>query len=395
MQKKTHANVLIYSLVLVNLALILALAMFNNFFVFLASTEWNNIEKRLSKSITNTAGLYAKQIRKLNTNGSGFIDTLGCPSVTMSGTTSWSSAPSTFSTSLSYTWSNAFPEKIMLCVWNYNAQELRVLFNNEFTSFSWAELGTGSVVLIGWNGNSTFNDAEQTQISNVTAEPADGFDDNFNDDNYSLNGSGSTVYPWWYIDDDWIVKLQVYGYISPDAGSTNAFWSNSKASRYIQNNPNNTWSLGYIGSGTLNMYLNADRDMELKIVEFDKTAYDTQNALIVSKTIQTALDAQEWFIQTDGTDLSLSGQILSDGLQRTGNELVFDYENKDYAIFINNTGTGILTYSLQAFTIAWERVYINPINDSSPNTIRYLGSDIIQETSWNYIGKTVEIYNEK
>ena len=397
MKQTKKANVLIYSLVLVNLSLLLALAMFNNFFVFLANTEWSNIERRLSKSIINRWWLFSKFAKKTNSNGSGFIDVLWCPdNITMSWTTAWSNRSTWIATTLSYTWSVAYGVPAMLCIWNYNSEELRILFNSELTAFSGAEYAWEIILLSGSQGERNFTDSEETIISGVTSSGPDGIDDNFNSDDFSAGSSWSIDYPDGYIDDDALVKTQVYGYIAPDAGFTNIFWNNSKTSKYIEQNVNNTWSsIANIGTWTLRMYLNADKDMQLKILTLSKSSYDNNNELIVTDTLQTDIAASEWFIQDNAWTLSFSGEILSDSIVTTSNEFVFDYVNNDYAIFLNNTGSWILTYSLLGYNQLDQRTYINPIDDSNPNTIKYLWAEILQEINWNYIAKVFEIFNEK
>ncbi|USN59256.1 MAG: hypothetical protein H6767_04190 [Candidatus Peribacteria bacterium] len=83
----THvrASVLIYTLVLVNLALIMALVVLDNAFLLSTNTEIQNVNRTLSAHILAKGKNSIKYTEYLNSNGSGFVDAISCPqSVTMS-----------------------------------------------------------------------------------------------------------------------------------------------------------------------------------------------------------------------------------------------------------------------------------------------------------------------
>ena len=81
-----HASVIVYTLILVNLILIMAVVVLNNTFILESNYKYQENNKLLSDSIKSKAKLSIKYSNYLNSNGSGFIDNISCPdSVTMSG----------------------------------------------------------------------------------------------------------------------------------------------------------------------------------------------------------------------------------------------------------------------------------------------------------------------
>lgn len=383
MLKNNKGNVLIYSLVLVNLALLLALAMFNNFFVFLSNTESWNIDKKLSNNILEKWALYAKYAKTLNSNGNGIVDDIGCPTqVTMSGDT----VLSTTSSSLVYL------DWIMYCSWTHNASNYYIYFNQDFDAFSGAIYVLDPVNLIWWIGERDFIDSDNTRMDiSLSPTPPDGVDDDFNSDNYRVSWSGVVMFPWWYIDDDIIARTSIYGYISPQSEYSNILWANDKVHEYINLNPNNSDSvhdtLGNVSAWV--MHLDADRNFDLKILQLDKAQYnDTKEIIVESKLETTWISAWIWYIQNNTGTLSLSGNL-------TGNEYIFDFTTNDYAIFLDNIDTGVLTYILELENASGSGVYINSIDDSGASSIKFLGSEIIQDAEKNYIWKIFEVTNKK
>lgn len=382
---ETFANVLIYSLVLVNLALILALAMFNNFFVFVNNTEGTKIDKKLSSIILGKWSLSAKYALTMNTNGSGIIDVIGCPqNVTMSGDTILSTTDSEL----------LYSSGTMYCSASHNWTPYYINFNPNFTGFSWASYFQDALNIDEFGfSDRNFIDSDNTRIDISAGLPTspDWIDDNFNSDNYRISSSGTLLFPWEYVDDDVFPRTRIYGYIPPQSEYSNIFWSNTQVQNYIENNPNNEdsyfqrlWSLN---DGVL--YIDADRDFDMKILQFDKSRYDsTSELVIVTKEETEDIPASIWYIQNNTWELSLTWSI-------TGNEYIFDFMANDYAVFINNSGTGVLTYVLTAENSSWSWVYINALDDSREWSIAYLWAEIIQDMEKNYIGKIFEVTNKK
>jgi len=331
-----HAgNVLIYSLVLVNLALLLSLAMFNNFFVFLTNTEGWNIDKKLSNNI------------------------LGA----------------------------------IYCGANYRWVPYYIYFNPDFSWFSWA-LYYGDAVNLdsSWIAVRSFIDSDNSllDISAWLPTSPDGVDDDFNSDNYNISATWSVFFPWNYIDDDALARTSIYGYISPQSEYSSILWTNTKTSNYIDANINNSdnyydkiWNIH-----SWYLYLDADRNFNMKILQIDKNRYDTTNELvIISKKETIWIPASIGYIQSSSWALSLSWWL-------TGNEYVFDFVANDYAIFLDNTWSGVLTYVLTAENSSWSWAYLNPIDDTWASSIKYLWSEIIQHAE-NYIGKIFEVVSKK
>ena len=380
-----NGNVLIYSLVLVNLALLLALAMFNNFFVFLTNTEGWNINKRLSNTILEKWSLFAKYSKAVNNNGSGIIDNIGCPkNVSFSGSTSSGSSDSSL----------VYLSGAIYCGNIYEGEPYYIYFNPEFTGFSWA-LYYGDIVNIDewWVGARAFIDSDESLI-NISAwlpTSPDEIDDDFNSDNYSISATWSIYFAWNYVDDDALARTSIYGYIPSKSEYSNILWSNTKTQNYIANNPNNA-DLYYDKIWTLEagyLYLDVDRDFDMKILQIDKNRYDTTNELLALSKAETIwIPASIWYIQTNSWALSLSWWL-------TGNEYVFDFVANDYAIFLDNQWDGVLTYVLSGENASWSGVYINPIDDSGVSSIKYLWAEIIQDVEKNYIGKIFEVVSKK
>jgi hypothetical protein len=52
---------------------------------------------------------------------------------------------------------------------------------------------------------------------------------------------------------------------------------------------------------------------------------------------------------------------------------------------LDNIDTGVLTYILELENASGSGVYINSIDDSGASSIKFLGSEIIQDAEKNYI----------
>ncbi len=378
-------NVLIYSLVLVNLALLLSLAMFNNFFVFLTNTEVGNIDKRLSNTILEKGALFAKYAKSVNSNGSGIIDNIGCPNnVSFSGTNVSGSSDSSL----------VYLSGAIYCGSVHNGEPYYIYFNPDFTWFSGA-IYYWDIVNIdnSWEWIRAFIDSDSSVINISAGLPTspDWVDDDFNSDNYSISATWSVYFPWNYVDDDALARTSIYWYISPQSEYSNILWSNTKTQNFITANPNNSDAY-YDKIGTLNswyLYLDADRDFDMKILQIDKNRYDTTNEFITISKEETAwIPASIGYIQTNSWTLSLTWVL-------TGNEYEFDFVANDYAIFLNNAWSGVLTYVLSAENASWSWVYINSIDDSGLASIKYLWAELIQDVEKNYIGKIFEVVSKK
>jgi hypothetical protein len=114
----------------------------------------------------------------------------------------------------------------------------------------------------------------------------------------------------------------------------------------------------------------------------------TKELIIDSKLETKNVPASIWYIQNNWGILSLSWGV-------TGNEYSFDFTANDYAVFINNIGSWVLTYVLTWYNASGSGVYINAINDSWAWSVKYLWAEMIQDTQGNYIGKIFETAHKK
>jgi hypothetical protein len=275
-------------------------------------------------------------------------------------------------------------------------------FNNNYTNFSWATY-SGETVLVNTALNpyeAQFHDSDNTKMQFTNSPWSDLIDDNFNSDNYNVNSTWSaatwTVYPnnsnwkaFW--DDDADARKITYSYIYPEAWLVNVFWSNSKNSKIIDKNSNNDDNINMKIWDTSNwiLYFDIDEEIDLKIVEFSKSDFDTTWELTPIKTYNyTSTGWEIWYLQNNAWTLSFSD--IS-----TANDFVFDFKNEDYAIFMKNNSSETIFYRIRWYDkTTWKWLYIVPIDDSDPIIIKVLWAWIIK--SWaNYIYKFLEIVGEK
>jgi len=121
MKNTKKANILIYTIVLVNLALIMAIVVLNNTILLENTSKMSSIEKILSQSIMQKASFAIKYTQYLNSNGAGFVDIISCPdSVTMSGSTLKSTG---LISTIKYNATGIY------CTGVYNANEFKIFFN--------------------------------------------------------------------------------------------------------------------------------------------------------------------------------------------------------------------------------------------------------------------------
>jgi hypothetical protein len=85
-------------------------------------------------------------------------------------------------------------------------------------------------------------------------------------------------------------------------------------------------------------------------------------------------------------DLSLSYTL-------TGNEYNFNFTNNDYAIFVENTGTGSLLYRIRGEeTTTGSGIYLTAIQDDDPSIMSFLGSHMLIDDEGKLIGNQYEIF---
>lgn len=236
--KHSHtASVLVYTLVLVVISVLMATAILTISSILESNIQIQNIVRTLASNVISKGNLSIKYGQVLNSNGTGFVDVIGCPSsVTMSGATQRTVS----STSLIYE-SGAY-----YCQGAHSATPFYLYYNTGSTDFSRAQFAGSSVDLIGKIGTTSFTDTDTTNIdfSSYINTP-DGIDDDFNSDNYIGTSTGVVSYPNGFQDDDADARKTLFGYASSDVGFVNALWDNKKMEQVISDNANNTGSLNY------------------------------------------------------------------------------------------------------------------------------------------------------
>jgi hypothetical protein len=369
------------------LSLIIATIVLDNFFSLSSFIGLSNREWKLNSNVRSHAWLQIKLLKKLNSNGSWFIDNISCPS---SVSMSWALNNWTISTNITKEIDRIY------CLWNYNnwtwIKPLKIFFNEDFTDLIEAEYDNNSIWVSAWLWTIDFWDSDHTLIDftpNAWYLISDNIDDNLNSDNYKANSTWSVNYPNWFEDDDNLARKIIFWYVTPEEWMKKVFWKNTKIANFIAWNSNNTDNLNK-NLWTVNvwiLYLDIDKAYHIKLDVFDKTKFETTNELKIIQTLTWA--STTWKLGFLQNDLSLSETL-------TANEYLFDFTNNDYWLFLKDTWTWTLLYKLRAeeqTTGSW--IYINPIDDSGLNTIKFLWNEIIVDAKNNYLTKQLELIFKK
>jgi hypothetical protein len=136
------------------------------------------------------------------------------------------------------------------------------------------------------------------------------------------------------------------------------------------------------------LHLDVDKNFDVKLAKFNKSSYTGTNELIVLQSLSWSSLAWSGYLQNNAGVLSLTWVI-------SGSVYSFDFKNNDYALFLKSTWTGTLLYSITWKTSSGTWIYINPIDDSDPNVIRYLWNEILIDSNWRYMSKESELFFEK
>lgn len=376
-----RATVLVYTMVLVVIAVFMATVILNIAVQLSSEFDIRNFEYSLENTIKLKWDLAMKYATSVNNSWNGFTDVISCPTnITMSGTTlrtNW------ITTEIRY-----IDDRIVCHAASaHNGIDLNIFFNASFTDLQFAEYDWFQIWINASNLVGNFSDTDSTQftLANTSYLTWDSIDDNFDSDNYNIFSTGSIAYPDWYIDNDSDGRLLKYGYVLEWSDTYNIFWSNSEMKEYIGNNPNNSTPLFETLWTVTNGYLNIDVDNDhiISLYEIDKDMYDDSKEIIIKNVITgTSQSWGAWYLQNDMTIAN-----------STNNAFNFDFSRNDYALFIENTGSGTLLYQIRWESI-WDskEIYINPLNDSDVSLFSYLWSHILTNTEWRLIGDMFEVY---
>ena len=159
--QQKNASIFIYILLLVNINLIIWYIVFNNVFVLNNNINiWKNSEEVFS-NINDKWLININTVRKYNSNWWNTIDAISCPTnVTMSWTTS---SGSSIVTNMVYNlWS-------IYCSWDYNWEEFRIYFDNNFNDFTRAYYSWSIVDIVKSSATNIYLDSNNiTPTSTIT-----------------------------------------------------------------------------------------------------------------------------------------------------------------------------------------------------------------------------------
>ncbi len=121
------ASTLLYVLILVNIALIMGVVVFNNSITISNNLNVGTNSEEVYRNIYDKGHIAIQSVKKFNSNWSGFTDIISCPTnVTMSGST------------YKVTWIHtqmAYKYWTIYCKWTYRGDEFRIYFNIDKTDY--------------------------------------------------------------------------------------------------------------------------------------------------------------------------------------------------------------------------------------------------------------------
>lgn len=377
---RKKATVLVYALLLVSLALMLAVVVLNSSTTMSLNHELRQYKYSFATFFREDSKRIFDYALVLNGNWEGYSDIISCPTTV---SMSWSTLSWTLATSLIIRNSTDYS-----CVWVYSWKELEIFFNSWATDLETASYDWWSVGLVAsgvWKqATANFSDTDSTflDFSTTAYAIADGYDDNINSDDYTPFSLSGSLYPDNYQDDDDNHRRIKIWNLLPEETEKQIFWSNDLMSDYIGQNINNSWSLiTNIGDASWgHMFLEAKNNFTLDIYVLDKTSFNEfEDIKIIEKKSWAGLLSWSGYIADVSWNLSLTGAL-------GWSEMLFDYQNYDYAIFLSNNDTSSLEYSLawiDALSGSW--LYIVPVDDSLNSTIEYFGQGLLKWDDWIFM----------
>ena len=259
---------------------------------------------------------------------------------------------------------------------------------------------------IGWEAESTFtHDDTFFSFDSTGIGWEDNIDDNMNSDNYRSSSTWALWYPWDYLDDDITPRTTIFWNVSPNTSDYfNIFWNNYITNKMINDNeynnddPLRVAKIGEVERWYLFFDLFSKTELSLsynlKIIEFDRNAYEKEYTLLPTAIYETTnLSDNYWYLQLNWDTMSFSRY-------KTWNEFEFDFKNKDYSIYVtNNLATNMairITWeerptSWDPLTTYWRQIYINPIDDSKSWLIETIANHIIIGWEKNFIWENFKV----
>lgn len=392
-------NTIIFAIILANIALFILYIIMAKTQTFISTIDYQNYSLILNKNISEKADYSIKNDIDKNSDWSWFTNTISCPT---SVAFSWASETWTIDT-IKYYFDTG--SQILYCSWTDLSwlQKLILKFNSNFDWFTWAIFNTNSR----WNLTQNLLSyswilSDWTIISfSLTwgcswseTWGCSWIDSNFNSDDYTINSFSWVPYPDNYVDNDNLARLNMYWYVKKRAWFYNIFWNNSETNDYISQNTNNSgsYNVNIWDTSSWKLYLDVDNTFNLKIIEFDSWAYTKTKEL--RKINEWNWNTPFWW---NGYITESWGSLILD--QTGSNAKIFDFKNKNYALFLEyswaiNSDATVIKYNLNWKNENGSWIYLNPLNDSYPDSISYLWSDIIIDNT-KYISDIQEISKAK
>lgn len=328
MKQQKTASVLVYVLILVNVALVIGYMIFSNTERLNNSISTATIAADIEQKLEEKALLSKKSVEYYNKNGGGFTDQIGCPKkITVQSESDMEELSSILK-------KNA--EWKPICEFSYNNEKAEIRFNSDFTQFEKIFIDNRELAISQNNG--IFQVSMWDKRIKFEEFWPDRLDDNLNDDNGSkyifLQGENQK-YPWITDDDADFVK-NIFWNIQ--AGKTeNIFTIDSKLIQKLKKNNYDFPSLESVQKPTFTIEIlweHENYDYTIKVLTFDKNM----------KFIRTEL--------TQTINSKVGTLHFSENL---------DYETYDYAFFIKNNSENNYSYKIFATDTDWNNLAINPI----------------------------------
>lgn len=381
------ANAFVYTIIIINLTLIMALVVYNNIFVIKNNFNISENNAELTSSLKEKADIDIALVKQYNTNWWWFNDSISCPeTLTFFKINSSWQIVSDWMTDSSLSYKNW----ISSCEFLYKWEKWYINIDN--INFSYIDYHSRLINLVqtGSNLMTETMDNNQNYILFRKNSKLDNIDDDFNSDNFRAGSIDNIQYPDWYYDDDIFPRLTLVNNISASEEFYNVLWTNKKILKKVDENIFNsdpTTSLikiSEVDSWIIKLDISSTSELnyEIKIIEFDREIYENSWELSANEIFNsTTLNSNSWYISIN-SDWNV---ILNK--TKTLEEYNFNFKEKDYWIFIKNHSDWELLVNL-----TWEEkatgknIYLNAINDSFDNKFEVFVNHIIIWENWYIYG---------
>lgn len=410
MHKKRGWNVLLYAILLINIAAVIAYMIFSKASVFIADVDNQKLQQKLEKNIQQKAMLAMKVDVFLNKFTNDFIETVKCP--TWAPVLSWVTSDDYYNSASVFSPSYD-KSRWAACVSQYSSTWfLWVYYSTDWSDFPFWILKDENQ-----NGNLPFEISDSAWIFTWTwvdpgwkdfaidfnwynAAHDSWYNTRYDSDNFNCFSKTTSTWAYGnYCDNDSDWRTYIYWYILKNMWWYNIFWNNDIWSKYIESNVNNTtydaitygWSDSFhaLPSKTTKWYIKFDKLeswFSIKVVEFDKWLYDDTRELRRLKEWEWS-----WSFAASGSYMSLSWAEVS-FVNTLEKATPIDFKNKNFWIFLSNTiQWSLISYYMQVVDDTWKAMFISPVDDSKWDTLYYLWNDIIYLDNWVFYSKQMEV----